>query len=271
MKNIIYSSKEQNKLYSDQNAMENFSTNQDIEYLIEPSEPLSDSFIGEYLSIDINSNTPMTDHINTEAQDTEKCIIVTSTNHQITLVTPSIAQTQYSLDNLIKLFKTFLHKVSIEYINRKILERLNLDENLCPIKAELNANPSISANRDLLNTPMRVYLSQDISPRFTTKCPDHNRKLIQYLVKNKLLSNILNKTYLDFVRAFRGDELEEPRFDCIRDFRDYYPKLGQYLVQKHHDEAYIKAMNNVVGKFEFCFVTEWRREFKFMMKNHNFI
>lgn len=271
MNNITQNSIEQNEFYSDQNVMVNFSTSQNIEYLNEQSEPPSNSFLNEYLSIDINSNTPMADRIYTEAQDTEKSIIVTSTNHQITLITPSTTQAKYSLYNLMKMFKPFFQKVSITYINRKILKKLNLDENLCPIKAELNANPSISANRDLLNTPMRVYLSQDISPRFTTKNPDHNQKLIQYLVKNEHLSNILDKTYLDFVRAFRGDELGDPRFDCIRDFKDYYPELRQYLVQKHHDEAYIKAITILVQKFEFCFESKWRKEFQLMIKNNDFI
>lgn len=243
-------SKGQNETYPGQNIMEQSSMYQPIAYSNEQVEQSSDSLIVDMM--DPNNNMPPTN--NREIQDLDIPMNIpmnipntTGNPH------PIINHTKYDVDNMIKKFKAFFEKVYIAFINVNIFRILKVDLELLPIRAELNVDPSIATNRVLLNTPIRVHLSHDISPKFRSVLPDHNRQIIQILINNEYLRKILECSYLDFVKAFRGDELGDPRYDCIREIGISYLELRNYLVEKGHEEAYIQEMYDIVHNYEYCF------------------
>ena len=151
---------------------------------------------------------------------------------------------KYSDDNKRRKIKHLIIKSSQEFLNKQII-KMNIN---CPKILILNQfqkfNATIKYNQDFLSKPLKDIFSENISQRYRKFSQDHNSKVIYKLLncideaKKNYFTKLLNLTFLDTLKHFRGEEeIEELNgmvlFENIKNQsnwdKDYKNEMSKYI------------------------------------------
>lgn len=104
-------------------------------------------------------------------------------------------------------------------------------------------NSNIKFNQEFLYKKIKDIFSEKLSSRCTTYSKEHNKILINYLlnekdkVKKKIFEEILNLTFLDCLKHFRGEEI----FSCLKDLKNY-----DEVCEEFKDESYKESFRDYI-------------------------
>lgn len=142
---------------------------------------------------------------------------------------------KYSDDNLRRKCKHFILKYLLEFINNQIKEIYEGNIGNGIFKKELQTlnqtqkfNATINFNKDFLKKKICDIYSVDISGRFTTYPPWHNKSLIKNLMnekdekKRKFFKKLFNLDFIDCLKHFRGEVIidELKGLKCLNDIKN---------------------------------------------------
>ena len=126
--------------------------------------------------------------------------------------------TKFTEDNLSRKFKHIIIDNLMKFINSVIKKQYNgnigkgtNEKKLLKLNQKQITSSKADYNRNFLNTPIKIILSDTISTKFTKHSPNHNKILIEKLLneddeeKRILFTKIFNLSFLDCVKHFRGD------------------------------------------------------------------
>ena len=142
---------------------------------------------------------------------------------------------KYSDDNLRRKCKHYILKYLLEFINKQIKEIYEGNIGNGIFKKELQTlnqtqkfNATINFNKDFLKKKICDIYSVDISGRFTTYPPYHNKSLIKNLMnekdekKRKFFKKLFNLNFIDCLKHFRGEVIidELKGLKCLNDIKN---------------------------------------------------
>ena len=152
--------------------------------------------------------------------------------------------TKNSQDNLIRKGKVYFIDDFICFINKKISKKnFSIKINNKEVNKILNLEPSITkdvtidTNKELFEKPMKDLLKKN-SRKYKTLPENSNEIIIDELCKNKNyndIKEILNITYLDCLKYYRKDDLEEnekTKLSCLKGLEKKFEKLPQKMKEK---------------------------------------
>ena len=126
---------------------------------------------------------------------------------------------KYNKHNLIRKAKKIIIDTALEYINNFIFNVYKgkvgngiFKKELKPISAIENKNTNIIDNINLLNTSLKEIFSNNINKRNTRYPLDINKIIIETILNDenenikKLLTDLFNKTFLDFILMLKEPE-----------------------------------------------------------------
>ena len=160
---------------------------------------------------------------------------------------------KFADDNLIRKIKCTLLEVITLYIN-SILKLIYKDDKGKNKKELLKMNQGqiVSSkadyNREFMNKPLKVILSDNISTKYTRYDPKHNKCLIEELLNDKdeevkmIFEKIFNLTFLDCLQHFRGSK--------YIGILDGLTKMDEVLVKFQNDPNYVTKFKLYVKEFE---------------------
>ena len=175
------------------------------------------------------------------------------------------AHDKFSEDNKIKKFKTHFYQNFLISISNIIIEKYFQEENEKFLKCTQGVivKLNIKENLELLNSPLKDFLSFDISNKYS-KDSDHNKKLMEKYINKNLYINLLFETKIDALyKIFINDNCKnilESLFtiDCnlsldniiksIKDDDQYYKKVLKETwknIYSFFDESKIKIKNKL--------------------------
>ena len=123
---------------------------------------------------------------------------------------------KYSDDNVRRKCKHLVLNSVFKFINDKLssiypmINKGIFTKKLQTINQRQIANATIEFNKKFLHKKLKDIFSDDISKRYTNFLPDHNKKLINYLVneedkeKKEYFTELFNLTFLNCLEHFRG-------------------------------------------------------------------
>lgn len=169
---------------------------------------------------------------------------------------------KFSEDNMRRKIKSLLLKYLFIFINNKIKDIYNgnigngiLKMQLKTLKQSQVFDATINFNKQLLNKTLKEIFSEKITGKFTNFPIDHNKLLIQKLIKEEdkikqiYFEKLFNLTFIDSLKHFRGDEnfseLEGLElFDNINEIQTVY-------LNKYEDgKDYIDRLRNYLKNYE---------------------
>ena len=161
---------------------------------------------------------------------------------------------KFSDDNLRRKCKHLVLKSLFNYINKnlkKIYKNIGygiFKKQLLTINQKQKSNATVLFNRDFLNKTIGDIFSEDISNRYTTYMPTHNKDLINFL-KNEENSNIaqyfknlFNLRFIDCLKHFRGTQ----KFDLLEGLEGFDSIKEKY----ENDKDYLKSLNYYIMNYE---------------------
>ena len=161
---------------------------------------------------------------------------------------------KYTSDNIIRKCKAVLLQIISRLINNKIKEVYGKDANYSSKRTRLMkmnqfqvVNSNIKFNQEFLYKKIKDIFSEKLSSRCTTYSKEHNKILINYLlnekdkVKKKIFEEILNLTFLDCLKHFRGEEI----FSCLKELKNY-----DEVCEEFKDESYKESFRCYIDNFE---------------------
>ena len=175
-------------------------------------------------------------------------------------------------DNMILKIKNNFSNSIVDLLNNSFIYRGPeiLDGNphtnkFLKINGQINKKIKKDNNINMLNTKIKDFLSENVSPKFQKAEKDHNKKLIEKIQEQnkevKILS-ILELTYKDMLDIFNGNISDELKLK-IKDIKifDNFSKLEDFLEKmrkKEEDEGmpdefinkYIEKMRRLCKGFE---------------------
>ena len=174
-------------------------------------------------------------------------------------------------DNIIRKCKNLLLLYTRKFINIKIKEIYNNDigegiwkKEILDINSEPKSDNKINSIKNLLNTTLKEIFSTNISLRFTSYLPNHNKEIIKRLLKEKdkgkreKFQKLFNITFVECLNKFvdnsKGcDELERfPNFDDIKsdlnDDEKHLDKMKKLLINFENVIKNKKSRNRILIK-----------------------
>ena len=115
------------------------------------------------------------------------------------------------------------------------------------------SNPNKRANKALLKKPIKYLFNKPISSQYHMH-RNHNRKIIKILENNpefQEIKNILNMSYLNILRIYRGQDEEVELLDGL--FGQYINFIEGLRDNPKNDEDYIDAIREMIDNFEHYF------------------
>ena len=162
---------------------------------------------------------------------------------------------KFSDDNIRIKSKHFVLKSVLDFINKKIEEKYNGNigkgifiKKLLIINQKQQSNASIQFNKDFLDKNLEDIFSVNISTRYTTYPPYHNKILIKDLLKDKdedkteYFKKLFSLTFSDCIKHFRGSQIIE-ELEGMKGFDDIKSEIG-------NDEYYLKQVEYYIMNYE---------------------
>lgn len=176
--------------------------------------------------------------------------------------------TKDSEDNKIRKIKGIFRDDLLNFINEKI-KKLNLNisdidfdhTKYKGIKIELlKTNPkqindtSVNGNKNLFITTIGNFFSDDLSSSYRLYPSNFNALLIAKIYevdKEKEVTSILDKKYLECLQYFRKDEKSiNGKDECLKGLETKFCELKGKLSGKGHEEQYIEDVIRLIKDFE---------------------
>ena len=159
---------------------------------------------------------------------------------------------KYSSDNIIRKCKVIIINVLSKYINDKIKNIYQNDRSNIKILMKMNQsqiiNSTVKSNQSFLSKKLKDIFSENISSRFNKYPIDHNRKLINDLLnekvkeKRKFFGNLFNLTFIDCIKHLRGDK----NINCLEGL----PNIDEICKGIKGDEDYKESLRTYMDNFE---------------------
>ena len=162
------------------------------------------------------------------------------------------SHSKYSDDNLRRKCKHLVLDNDLKFLNEKIKEKYNGNighgifvKQLLIINQKQKSDNTIQSNKDFLKKTLGEIFSENISSKYTTYKPCHNKLLINELKNEKdedkknYFKKLFSITFIDSLKHYRGTEnIEELKgmkgFNDIKskykDDTDYLKSLEYYIM-----------------------------------------
>ena len=167
---------------------------------------------------------------------------------------------KFSNDNLQRRCKTLVLDYCLEYLNNyiKLIYDGNIGNGICikqllDINQEQKADNTIDFNKKFLNKTLKEIYSTDISTRYTSFLPDHNKKLIKRLLNEKdenkriKLNQIFNLTFSDCVNKFIGINNSE-ELDGFPTFEEIKSKLNESNIYLEEVKKFLMNFEKILNQ-----------------------
>ena len=159
-------------------------------------------------------------------------------------------------DNMIRKCKLLVINNCIEFLNFQIkkIYHNNIGEGIL-IKKILDINQiqksdnKLESTKLFLNKKLSEIFSVDISSKYTTFLPDHNKILISRLLneedieKREKFQKIFNLTFADCIQLFLGNNNKYIEFEG-------FPVLDEIKDELNEDNEYLEKIKNFLLNFE---------------------
>ena len=166
---------------------------------------------------------------------------------------------KYTSDNIIRKCKAvFINKLR-NFINNKIKifyeldgQQLSDSKKLMKMNQQQIINSHVKYNQFFLNRTIKEIFSENISSRCNKYSLEHNKNLINDLLKEKdktrniFFKSIFSLTFLDCIKHIREDKIE----DCLKGLQnldEICQNLGGDDDYKESFEAYIVNFENIIN------------------------
>jgi hypothetical protein len=164
---------------------------------------------------------------------------------------------RFSGDNLRRKLKNIILNYALEFLNKKIKQiyKENIGngifkKELLPINRSIKSNTSVEFNINLLYKTLGEIFSCNISCKYKQYFKNHNRIIIDRLLKDKdenivsYFKKLFNITFLQCIEKFNGsDEIKELEgFTKFSEIKELLPEESEYI------EAMENYLNNYVVK-----------------------
>ena len=163
--------------------------------------------------------------------------------------------TKYTYDNLKRECKHLVIENAKEFINKKIKEAYNgnigdgvLKKELVKLNQEQKKNSSVEFNQLFLNKTLKEILSQKITKKFKFYDQDHNKNVIEIVIKEKKdeFEKIFNITFIECLKHFIGIKQI-----CELNGFTLFEELKEQIVLKYEDgESYYQNLEIFLKEFE---------------------
>lgn len=173
-----------------------------------------------------------------------------------TQITKEKKHTKFSYDNLKRKCKHLVIENAFDFINNKIYEAYDGNKSFGLTKKKLmklnqnqKTNADVDFNKKLLTMTLRDIFSQNITRKIRLLESDHNRKLIETIIKEKKdqFQKLFNLTFVQCVEHFAGNkEIEE-----LRGLR-LFSELKNEIIDKYETdgESYYENLKIFLKEFE---------------------
>ena len=161
------------------------------------------------------------------------------------IIQDKITHDRYSDDNIRKKCKNLVLKNALEFINKKIKEKYNNNIGKGSYKKQLKilnqddkVNSTINIEKSFLTKTLKEIFSEKISARFSHFPPEHNKLLIESLIKEKdeekkqYFIKLFNISFLDCLNRFRGEKIGINELDGFRDILS----IKETLIEEYGEE-----------------------------------
>lgn len=155
---------------------------------------------------------------------------------------------KYAEDHILSVIKTHIIFYLMTFINN-IFYSNGFEDKILQIKGERAKDNTTLYNRALLKMNLKEFFSVPISKRNGKSYEeDHNTKVLDkiYNMHNPVVNNVLDRTFLECIKHFRGSEWCEP----LSGFEEYYQTTIEEL---ETDEKYVAKFKETLSKYEKIF------------------
>lgn len=170
---------------------------------------------------------------------------------------------KYRHDNVRIRYKRAFTNYLIDFINGKIDKCIKLKEKgrLKKLHKDVIEKTKKQDILKMLNTSVRVYLSNDITQKYKALKPENNKKIIDYIYEINEISiiEILEKNVNELMDIFCNDEIEDNIFKDFKRLKDYihnelikvYNEKDDYIeLFKDQAKNYKIKIENIDGRNE---------------------
>jgi hypothetical protein len=162
---------------------------------------------------------------------------------------------KFSDDNIRMKCKHLVLKSVLEFINKKIEEIYNGNighgifiKKLLILNQKQKSDSSIQFNKDFLDKTLGDIFSENISSRYTTFPPNHNKCIVEELLndedeeKKDYFKKLFGLTFLDCIKHFRGSQLIE-ELEGLKGFDNVKSEI-------ENEEDYLKTIEYYIMNYE---------------------
>ena len=173
-----------------------------------------------------------------------------------TQITKEKKHTKFSYGNLKRKCKHLVIENVLDFINNKIYEAYDGNKSFGLTKKKLmklnqnqKTNADVDFNKKLLTKTLRDIFSQNITRKIRLFESDHNKKLIETIIKEKKdqFQKLFNLTFVQCIEHFAGNkEIEE-----LRGLR-LFSELKNEIIDKYETdgESYYENLKIFLKEFE---------------------
>ena len=172
----------------------------------------------------------------------------------------SIVHDKFTDDNMKKKCKNIVLKCILEFINNKIKKLYNNDighgnyeKNLKTLGEKSTMTTTADSYSDFMKKKLKDIFSEKISTKYSNFSPEHNKMIIESLIKEKddskksYFGELFNLTFEDCLKNFRGDT----DLDVLKGFKNL-DFVKEELVKKSEEngEEYSKYFAYYIKNYE---------------------
>ncbi len=173
----------------------------------------------------------------------------------------SIVHDKFADDNMKKKCKNIVLKCILEFINNKIKKLYNNDighgnseKNLKTLGEESTKTTTAVSYRDFMKKKLKDIFSEKISTKYSNFSPEHNKMIIESLIKEKddskksYFGELFDLTFEDCLKNFRGDT----GLDELKGFKNLDDFVKEEIVKKSEEngEEYSKYFAYYIKNYE---------------------
>ena len=172
----------------------------------------------------------------------------------------SIVHDKFTDDNMKKKCKNIVLRCILEFINNKIKKLYNNDighgnyeKNLKTLGEKSTMTTTADSYSDFMKKKLKDIFSEKISTKYSNFSPEHNKMIIESLIKEKddskksYFGELFNLTFEDCLKNFRGDT----DLDVLKGFKNL-DFVKEELVKKSEEngEEYSKYFAYYIKNYE---------------------
>ncbi len=180
---------------------------------------------------------------------------------------------KYSPDNMIRKIKPLFQANLIDFINKKLKSNNIIltalignkeyrSKKFLKIKNTQNYNISTNFNLKLFNKTIKEVLSAELSDKCRNYPKTFHKIAINNLYdekKSEDIINLLNLTYLDCFKYYRGD-IDRKTEACLKGLDEYFKKIHFNLEKEGEESEYISSFIDLIKRMDSYFYEKKSRK-----------